>query len=290
MAKNRPHKHSSGKPPANLQATDRGLKKWLAPAAIVVMFASAAAIFYFGSFRGRKSQGPASSPAGVSTVNANAGNARPGVTTANMGVTGEPIKMNVAQAVMVTVELDFGGQIPTIAEAIRQIERGYAPEDGAGRTFAILDAYGEPAPSGKLHMSMHVSSEKPGMGTLKFKRTGEMLWRARIGNPGDPPAGKKNLMIYLSKGTGDGSNHTLDGSRGGDGVLNVYLQNSQQRARDVWPDGAEREVTFVYSACGCPVKVMCRRAGERTVRTKDTPVIFPDDPDAVATISNLMKW
>jgi hypothetical protein len=72
--------------------------------------------------------------------------------------------------------------------------------------------------------------------------------------------------------------------------LNVYLQNSEQRARDVWPDGAEREVTFVYSACGCPVKVMVRRVGERTARTKDMPVIFPDDPDAVRTISNLMKW
>jgi hypothetical protein len=208
-----------------------------------------------------------------------------------MGVTGEPIRMTVAQAVMVTVELDFGGQTPTIAEAIQQIERGYAPDDGIGRTFAILDAYGEPTPDGKLHMSMHVSSEKPGMGTLKFKRTGEMLWRTRIGNRGDPPAGPKNLMVYLSKGTGDGTNYVLDGSRGGGGnVLDVYVQNSPQRTRDVWPDGAEREVTFVYSACGCPVKVMCRRVGERTVRTKDTPVIFPDDPAAVSTISNLMKW
>jgi len=257
MAKNKPHKRSGSVAPAEADAQAWGLKRWLAPAAIVAMLTAAAVIFFYGGkFFG----------------------------------SGKWPQINVAQAVIVTVELDFGGQIPAIAEAIQQIERGYEPDDGVGRTFAILDAYGEPTPDGKLHMSMHVSSEKPGKGTLKFKRTGELLWRARIGNPGDPPAGQKSLMISLNKGTGDASNYVLDGSRGGDSALNVYLQNSQQRARDVWPDGAEREVTFVYSACGCPVKLMVRRVGERTVRTKDTPVIFPDDADAVRTISNLMKW
>jgi hypothetical protein len=245
------------------------------------MLTAAAVIFYYGSSGKRKP--PSASATAITPV--------PNVNTPDMGGAGEPLKMKIAQAVMVTVELDFGGSAPTIAEAIQQIERGYAPDDGFGRTFAILDAYGQPTPDGKkLHMSMHVSSEKPGMGTLRFKRTGELLWRARIGNPGDAPAGQKNLMIYLSKGTGDGANHVLDGTRGGDNVLSVYLQNSQQRARDVWPDGAERELTFIYSACGCPVKVMCRRVGEKTIRTKDTPVIFPDDPAVVATISNLMKW
>ncbi len=256
------------------------------------MLAAAAIIFYYGSIAKPRSNAKSSSSpsARVSPVNPGGSSVQPGVTTANMGLGGEPYKMNVAQAVMVTVELDFGGQIPAIAEAIQQIERGYAPDDGVGRTFAILDAYGEPTPAGKLHMSMHVSSEKPGMGTLRFKRTGETLWRARIGNPGEPPAGQKKLIIYLDKGMGDKSNYVLEGSRGGGNVLDVYLQNSTQRVREVWPDGAEREVTFVYSACGCPVKVMCRRAGERTVRTKNTPVIFPDDPAAVSTISNLMKW
>jgi hypothetical protein len=260
-------------------SSTRAARRWLAPAAMIAMLTAAAVIFYYGSGGKRKSAAPmASAPVA-------------GINTPDMGVTGEPLKMKIAQAVMVTVDLDFGGRLPSIAEAIQEIERGYAPDDGVGRTFAILDAYGEPAPDGKkLRMSMHVSSEKPGMGTLRFKRTGELLWRARIGNPGDPPAGQKNLIIYLSKGTGDGSNYVLDGGRGGDSVLNAYLQNSQQRVRDVWPDGAERELTFVYSACGCPVKVMCRRVGEGTVRTKDTPVIFPDDPAVVVTISNLMKW
>jgi hypothetical protein len=72
--------------------------------------------------------------------------------------------------------------------------------------------------------------------------------------------------------------------------MEIFLQGLQQRVRDVWPDGTDREVTFVYSACGCPVKVMCRRVGDKTIRTSLLPVIFPDDPAAVTTISNLMKW
>lgn len=246
------------------------------------MLTAAAVVFYYGNSDKLKSATTKAPPG-----NANAA----GVTTQDMGVTGEPVKMSVAQAVVVTAELDFGGPPPTIAQAIQQIERGYEPDDGAGRTFAILDAFGEPTPDGKkLQMSMRVSSEKPGMGMLKFKRTGRMLWRARIGNPGDASAGQKNLRIFLSQRTSDGANYTLDGSRSEGGVLNTFLENSQQRARDVWPDGAEREMTFIYSACGCPVKVMCRRVGESTERTKNTPVIFPDDPAVVATISNLMKW
>jgi hypothetical protein len=65
--------------------------------------------------------------------------------------------------------------------------------------------------------------------------------------------------------------------------LGIPIQN-------VWVDGTEREVTFIYSACGCPVKVMVKRVEDRTVRTKDTPVIFPDDPAAVKVISQLMRW
>ena len=261
--------------------------RFLAPAAIVVMLA-AAAIVFFGYGPGRnfiskeKSLTASTAPAG----NTNLTNAAAGTNTADMGVAGAPIQMKVAQAVVVTEEFDFGGRVPTIAEAIQQVERSYQPDDGVGRTFAILDAYGEPTPDGKLRMSMHLSSEKPGMGFLKFK--GRTFWRARIGNPGDPAAGAKNLSIFLANGAG--GNHVLDGGRRSGNVLDVFLQNSQQRTRDVWPDGAEREVTFIYSACGCPVKVMVRQQGDRTVRTKETPVIFPDDPAAVTTISNLMKW
>jgi hypothetical protein len=270
-------RESAGKTNAPVQSASG--RKWLAPAAIALMLAAAAAIFFYGQSRRNGAQ--------RNTAIGNLSASPPRQTTASAQP--ELVRMNVAQAVVVTVELDFGGRVPTIAEAIPEIERGYAPDDGVGRTFSILDAFGEPTPDGKLlHMSMHVSSEKPGLGYLKFKRTGKLLWQSRIGNPGEPPAKAKNLMIYLASGSG--SNYVLDGGRGGDSVLNTYLQNSTQSVRDVWPDGAEREVTFIYSACGCPVKVMARRAGERTVRTKDTPVIFPDDPEVVTTISSLMRW
>src|SRR5688572_21752715 len=88
--------------------------------------------------------------------------------------------MDVAKAVMVTVDLDYGPTVPTIAQALNDIERRHQPADGTGRTFAILDAYGETTADGKLHLSMHVSSEKPGTGSLVFRRTGQVLWRTRI--------------------------------------------------------------------------------------------------------------
>jgi hypothetical protein len=294
MAKKKPHNRANTS--QDKQVTDQGWKRLVALAAIVLMLTAAASIFFYSRFysHGNKNNSSANqkpiltTSLGPASGSTNLAQAAAGTNTMEMGVTGEPLKMNVAQAVMVTEEFDFGARTPSIAEAIRQIERGYQPDDGVGRTFAILDAYGEPTPDGKLRVSMHVSSEKPGMAMLKFKPTGKLFWRARIGKPGDPPAGGKNLVIYLANGAG--GNYVLDGGRGGSNVLEVFLQNSQQRARDVWPDGAEREVTFIYSACGCPVKVMVKRVGDRTVRTKDTPVIFPDDPGAVATISNLMKW
>lgn len=284
MAKKKQNKTSSGSP--RQSSPSPAWKSALAPAAIVVMLSAAAAIFFYGDRIFGSSGGK-----NTATISGgNLSNAQPGLNTPDMGITGEPIKMRVAQAVMVTIDLDFGGSIPSIADAIQQIERGYAPDDAIGRTFAILDAYGEPTAEGKLRMSMHVSSEKPGMATLKDKRTGQLLWRARIGNPGEAPAGPKNLSIYVDKGTGSRETYVVDGSRRGDSVLDTYIQNSTQKIRDIWPDGADREVTFVYSACGCPVKVMCRRVGDRTVRTSALPVIFPDDPAAVTTISNLMKW
>src|SRR2546422_10575172 len=70
----------------------------------------------------------------------------------------QPDTMRAGEALMVTVELDFGPKIPKIPEALNQIERRYVPDDGKGRTFAILDAYGEPTADHKLHLSMHVSA------------------------------------------------------------------------------------------------------------------------------------
>jgi hypothetical protein len=199
-------------------------------------------------------------------------------------------KLEVAHAVMVTVELDFGPRIPRVAEALREVERRHQPDDGTGRVFAILDAYGEPAPDGKkLHLSMHVSTEKPGVGALVFKRTGEMLWQSRV--VASTNANKftgKNLTILLDNG--HGQTVMVDGSRNPATILDARLRDTATTVRDFWPDGAEREVTFIYSACGCPVKVMARRVGERTERTKELPVMFPDDDAVVPVIARLMGW
>ncbi len=196
--------------------------------------------------------------------------------------------MEVAKAVMVTVDLDYGPKMPTIAQAINDIERRHQPADGAGRTFAILDAYGEPTADGKLHMSMHVSSEKPGTGSLVFRRTGQVLWRTKVVSSSSPPSMQKQLTIMIDNGAG--TSQMIDGSNNPKNILEAIVRDMKIPVRQFWPDGAEREVTFIYSACGCPVKVMTRRAGDRTVRTKDLPVIFPDDPGAAQTIGQLMGW
>src|ERR1043166_847288 len=194
----------------------------------------------------------------------------------------------VAHALMVTVELDFGKQPPSFRDAVKQIERRYEPVDGVGRTFAMLDAYGQTNADGKLHISMHLSMEKPGIGSLVFPRTGEVLWKSRIAAAPTGPPPPKNLTVLVEDETG--KTQMLDGSKGITRALDVPLHDSPSRVRDIWPDGAEREWTFIYSVCGCPVKVKVRRSGETTVRASDLPVMFPDDPEAMAVIANLMGW
>ena len=199
--------------------------------------------------------------------------------------------MEVAQAIMVTVELDFGSKLPSIADALKEIERRSEPEDGRGRTFAILDGYGGPTADGKkLHISMHVSSEKPGKGALIFKRTGEVLWQSKIvpSTTKTNPFTGKDLLILMDNG--QGKVVTVDGSNNPATILDAKIKEIGIPVRDFWPDAVEKEMTFIYSACGCPVKVMTRRVGERTERTSDTPVMFPDDPAAVAVISKVMAW
>ena len=199
--------------------------------------------------------------------------------------------IEVNQAIMVTVELDFGGPPPSIADALNSIERRHKPDAGSGRVFAILDAYGEPTPDGKkLHMSMHVSTEKPGVGSLIFRRTGETLWSSRIVASTNAHSSflGDGLRIFLNDGSG--KTLTVDGSMNPASILDAGIKETGQPVRDLWQEGAEHEMTFIYSACGCPVKVMCRRVGERTVRTKDMPVIFPDDSAVVGVITKLMGW
>src|SRR5262245_18236131 len=194
----------------------------------------------------------------------------------------------VATAVMVTVELDFAGTPPSIREALRQVERRSQPADGRGRTFAILDAYGEATPDGKLHMSMHVSMEKPGLGQLIFRRTGEVLWKARIIPSSKNPPGENKLTVIMMDP--EGRSAVLDGSQEILRVLDVTLRDVGALVRDRWLDGQECEFTFIYSACGCPVKTKVRRIGDGTVRSTELPVMLPDDPAAMTVINQLMGW
>ncbi|HUR44724.1 MAG TPA: hypothetical protein VMZ27_02525 [Candidatus Saccharimonadales bacterium] len=197
--------------------------------------------------------------------------------------------IDINQAVMVTVELDFGPRVPTIAEALKSVERRYEPADGKGRTFAILDAYGEPTADGKkLHISMHVSTEKVGIGSLVFKPTGVELWKSRIVATNANYSTHKNLLILFADGTG--RSYTVDGSSNPLSILDANLKELGAPLKSIWFDGEEREFTFVYSACGCPVKAMVQRVGDRTRRTKELPVMFPDDPAALEVISRLMRW
>jgi hypothetical protein len=196
--------------------------------------------------------------------------------------------IEAAQAVVVTVDLDFGGQNRSIKEALKEIERRYQPEDGLGRTFAILDAWGETNANGKMRVSMHLSMEKPGIGALVFKPKGEELWKSRIVPAKTGPVAPRNLTIIMDDNAG--TSVMLDGAKGAKHVLDVPIHNSTSRVRGLWPDGQEREFTFVYSACGCPVKVKVRRHGETTARTTELPVMFPDDPAALSVINGLMGW
>ena len=138
---------------------------------------------------------------------------------------------------------------------------------------------------------MHVSAEKPGIGSLIFKRTGETLWSTKIVLNHDPNKQAftgKNLAIYFDNGAG--KLWTVDGSGGSSSILEAGVHELARPVSEVWPDGTEREFTFMYSACGCPVKVMVKRIGDRTERTSELPVMFPDDPAVVTLITQLMRW
>ena len=122
-----------------------------------------------------------------------------------------------------------------------------------------------------------------------FRRTSELLWQSRVvaGTKTNSFSGK-NLTILLDDGAGKA--FMVDGSANPTNILDARLSDGGLAVRDFWPDGAEREVTFLYSACGCPVKVLARRTGQATTRTKEVPVIFPDDPAVVRVIERLMGW
>jgi hypothetical protein len=267
-------KKRNNRTPSSAPKSSSRAASWLVAVVLLVVVGAGVGLF----LKSLQRETPGSSPASALAA---------GTKTAGSAVPA-PSTNEVAQAVMVTVELDYGGKPPSIKEALAEVERRYEPEDGRGRTFAILDAYGETSPSGKLHMSMHVSMEKPGVGSLIFRRTGEVLWKSRIVPGKTPPVGEKSMTILMEDGTG--RTVQLDGARGAARALDVPLRDSNMLVRDVWADGQVREFTFIYSVCGCPVKVKVQRTGETSQRTTELPVMFPDDPAALAVIQQLMGW
>ena len=284
MSKSRIKNRKRGAAQTNNPAAGN-LKRWIPVVALLVVAGIVAVALL-------TARGNRTSPSSKALPQAPPGNssapASPPAPAAEQTTPGSELAtMDVAKAVMVTAELDFGPKVPSVAEALNQIERRYQPDDGQGRTFAVLDAYGEPTPDGKLHISMHVSSEKPGGGQLIFKRTGEVLWRGKI-NSTSQPIQPKNLTILLDNGKG--TTLTVDGSNNPSSIIAAKVKPGDVPVQDIWPDGQERELTFIYSACGCPVHVLAKRIGDRTSRVKDTPVIFPDDPAVVTVIARLMRW
>ncbi|HXJ57677.1 MAG TPA: hypothetical protein VNU68_13535 [Verrucomicrobiae bacterium] len=269
---------TANRPPPKERPAAKQKTVWVVAGLAAALVAVAAG----AAWRGMRE--PANAPAAV-TATAPSSAATPSAATPP---TAALTTNEVAQAVMVTVELDFGGTTPSIRDALQQVERRSQPADGRGRTFAILDAYGEATPEGKLHMSMHVSMEKPGLGELIFRRTGEVLWKARIIPSAKNAPGEKNLTVIMKDP--EGRSAVLDGSKDILRVLDIPLRDAGALVRDRWPDGQECEFTFIYSACGCPVKAKVRRLGDSTVRSTELPVMFPDDPAAMTVINQLMGW
>jgi hypothetical protein len=103
-----------------------------------------------------------------------------------------------------------------------------------------------------------------------------------------PPDRARELTILIDNGLG--GTFTVDGSNNPASILEAKVKELGVPVQSIWADGQELEFTFIYSARGCPVKTMVKRAADRTQRTSDLPVMFPDDPAAMVTISRLMRW
>jgi hypothetical protein len=196
--------------------------------------------------------------------------------------------MEVAHSVMVTHVLDFGDRVPSPGEAIQYVDRQSKADDGVGRTFSILEAAGFTNDTGKLQVSLRISTEKPGLAAIVFRPTGKILWQARINPREGPPPNEKQLTVMLEDE--EGKQAVVDGSKNPTTILDAAIHQSPLSMREHWPNGSERTFTFIYSACGCPVKAKVRRIGDKTMRTSHWPVLFPDDPDAMRVINSLMGW
>ncbi|MCX6275799.1 MAG: hypothetical protein NTV09_11400 [Bacteroidetes bacterium] len=200
--------------------------------------------------------------------------------------------MMLQESVMVTVEENFGPTALTIADALFLIERKYSPFDNQGRTFAILDAYGNKLPDGRMHISMHISSEKAGGAQLILSSTGKVLWNCKIypKKDGTKVAAQKQLNIYIERENEKDKYYTVDGSGNPATIFNCKLNETKASVNDYWKDNTVKEFIFIYSACGCPVHVKFLRKGNKTVFQSGDNVIFPDDSAVLAVIRRLMAW
>jgi hypothetical protein len=117
----------------------------------------------------------------------------------------------------------------------------------------------------------------------------------RAGTAGDEPlcrqeahcSGKK-LIITIDESPS--SAFPIDVANGATDILGANIPAKSKLVRDFWKDGEERTITFYYSTCGCPVKVQARRVADRIVRIGDSPLLFPDDPQALVSINKILKW
>jgi hypothetical protein len=115
-----------------------------------------------------------------------------------------------------------------------------------------------------------------------------VLWQSRIEGTKSVGPADKRLTILIDNG--GGRSLTIDGSNNPGSILEANIKELGRPLQSIWADGQEREFTFIYSACGCPVKATVKRVGSGTARTSGMPVMFPDDPAAMSMISKLMKW
>ena len=201
--------------------------------------------------------------------------------------------MEIEESVMVTIEENFGPGVSTIAEAINLIERKYQPFDNAGRTFAILDAYGNKMADGRMHVSMHISSEKVGAGQLILKTSKKVVWNCKFipKKDGKKVSGNKALTIYMEQdGENKGKFFTADGSANPSDIFVCKIKETGKSIDETWKDGSVKEFIFIYSACGCPVHAKFIRNGKRTYIQNNDSVIFPDDPGLITILHNLMKY
>jgi hypothetical protein len=198
--------------------------------------------------------------------------------------------MMVQESLMVTIEEHFGPGVESIADALARIERKYMAYDKQGRTFAILDAFGNKMPDGRMHISMHISAEKAGYAELVISTTGKVIWSCSIHprRDGTRTAGTKQLNIYIERENEKDKYYTVDGSGNPATIFNCRLDETKESVNDYWKNNTVKEFIFIYSACGCPVHAKFLRQGNRSVFQSGDAVIFPDDSEVLVMLRKLM--